>query len=119
MEWVILWIIFAVGLDALVGERVQRQGAEAGRLQPRCSMLPAKPQDAQAGPIALHGMGAGGQDLLHQLGGGISGLLRPADQALGTPLHILPVVAGHVLQHRSVAALGEGAQVRGHSLAFL
>ena len=107
------------GVNALVAERVQRQGAEAGRLQPRCSVLFAQPQDAQAGPIALHGMGAGGQDLLHQLGGGVSGLLGPADQALGTPLHILAVMAWHVSQHRGVSAPYEGAQVRGHPCSFV
>ena len=55
------------GVNALVAERVQRQGADTGRLQPCRSVLFAQPQDAQTGPVALDGVSAGGQYLLHHL----------------------------------------------------
>jgi len=99
------------GVDALVAEGVQRQGAGAGGFQALRAGARPQAQDAQAGPVALDGVGAGDEDLLHQAGGGGADLLRPADQALGTPLHILPVMAGHVGQHRGVPAPLGGAQV--------
>ena len=106
-ERLVLQPVFEDGLDALVTERVQRQRASTGRLQPGRSVLFAQPQDAQTGPVALDGMGAGGQDLLHHLCRIRACLVRPADQPLRAPLHILPVMARHVLQHGGVPALLE------------
>ena len=97
------------GLDALVAEGVQRQGAATGGFQPGCAVVLAQPQDAQAGAVALDRVGAGGEDLLDHLGGGGSGLLSPAHQAVRTPLHILPVVVGHMGQHCGVPAPGKRA----------
>ena len=107
------------GLDALVAECPEGQGAGAGGLQPRRAVVLAQAQHPQARPVALDGVGAGGEYLLHHLGGGGPGLLRPADQTIGTPLHVFPVVAGHVLQHRGVSSPHEGAQVRGHPRALV
>ena len=50
------------GLDALIVGSVQREGAGAGRLQSGRGMLCAQSQHSQRSPVALHGVGAGGEE---------------------------------------------------------
>src|SRR4030042_4329967 len=103
-QWLSLQPVPEDGLEALIVGGAQSQAAGTGRLQPCRSVFFAQPQDAQTGPVALDGMGAGGQDLLYHLGGGRASLLGPADQTIRTPRPILPVMARHRLQQRGVLA---------------
>src|SRR5438045_7210194 len=56
-------------LDRSVGTGADVETAVAGRLQPVSAVLPRQAQDAEAGAVALLGMGPALQDQLGELGG--------------------------------------------------
>ena len=71
--------------DAAVSDGLDRDGAQAGRLQALFPMGLAQSQDAQRGAVALLGVDPGGQHLLNGgLGLGTDGG-RPVQEALGVP----------------------------------
>src|SRR5206468_6813384 len=73
-------------VDVAVGARVDRDGAGAGRLEPRGAVALGQPQDAEARAIALLGMRPICEDRLHQGGGLRAYGAGPVDESRGPPL---------------------------------
>ena len=79
--------------------------AIAGGLQPLGAVALGQPQDAEAGAVALLGVGRLAQDDLDERGGARADLAGRR-LALRRPLGVAPVARRHVLAHRRV--LGRG-----------
>src|SRR5437016_4234906 len=108
-----------LAIEAVLENRVDRSVGSGADLEPSfaCGLesldtvLASEPQDAQAGPEALLGMGPAAQDHVDQ-GGGV----RPNDGGLTLdtlvgPAGVAAVRARHVLGHGGVAAAGAAEQM--------
>src|SRR6266478_2463939 len=104
-------------LDRSVGTGADVETAVAGRLQSVGAVLPRQAQDAEAGAVALLGMGPALQDQLGELGGAWTDYRRFTADPLDGPLGIAPVRTRHVFGDRGVPATTGAAQVDGDALA--
>src|SRR3989454_12054234 len=93
----------------------QRPGTR--RLEPRGIVTFGEPEDAQAGAVALLGMGPVGQDGRHQGRRLRADGRRPVDEAGGAPARVRLMRPGHVLGERRVAAALAATAGRGDTLS--
>src|ERR1039457_6116947 len=71
--------------DALVGTRIERDGAVGGRLHSLARVLLGEPQNAEAGAVALFRVALAGHDAVEQFGGRRARGAAPSPPAGGPP----------------------------------
>ena len=107
------------GFDGAVGPCTDLDGAFGGGFEPRGPERSGEADDAQAGAVALLGMGPAFEDLLAQRrrsGADLAGVLA---DALDGPAGVAPVAGGHVLGKGGVLPVPARPYMDGDALAFV
>ncbi len=105
-------------LHAFIEEAVDGEGIGAGGFETFFRVLFSQAEDAQARAESLLGMGFIFEDMGHQFFRGGSQLLRPADNARGTPFQVLLMGFGHVFFGGGESSFAVAAGVAGDSFVF-
>ncbi len=110
-------IVVEDGFDRAVGPGADLEGPLGRRLEALGAVVPRQPDDPQACPEALLGMGAGFQDPLAQRRRRRPDPLRLGANALDRPAGVASVAGRHVLGERRVLAIAAAAGMSGDPFA--
>jgi hypothetical protein len=110
-------IVVEDGFDRAVGPGADLEGALGRRLEALGAVVPRQPDDPQAGPVALLGMGPRFQDPFAQRRRRRPDPLRVGADALDRPAGVASVAGRHVLGERRVLAIAAAAGMSGDPFA--